>query len=76
MEYVQLGKSDLKVSKLCLGCMSFGNPSEKWPWALSQEETDNMIKKALELGINFLILLIYTVMVKVKHLSAILLKSL
>ena len=53
MEYIKLGKSDLKVSKLCLGCMSFGNPSEKWPWALSQEETDNMIKKALDLGINF-----------------------
>jgi len=51
MEYVKLGKSDLKVSKLCLGCMSFGE--KKWPWLLNQEETDSMIKKALELGINF-----------------------
>ena len=53
MEYIQLGKSDLKVSKICLGCMSFGERSEKWPWALNQEQADEMIKKALDLGINF-----------------------
>ena len=53
MEYIQLGKSDLKVSKLCLGCMSFGKVTEKRPWVLNQEETDAMIKRALDLGINF-----------------------
>ena len=53
MEYIQLGKSDLKVSKICLGCMSFGQRSEKWPWVLNQDQTDEMIKKALDLGINF-----------------------
>ena len=54
MEYVQLGNSDLKVSRICLGCMSFGELSEGWhKWVLNQEETDEMIKKALELGINF-----------------------
>ena len=53
MEYIQLGKSDLKVSKLCLGCMSFGKVTEKRPWVLNQEENDAMIKKALDLGINF-----------------------
>ena len=53
MEYVQLGKSDLKVSKLCLGCMSFGEVNDKWKWVLNQEQTDEMIKKALDLGINF-----------------------
>ena len=53
MEYVQLGKSDLKVSKICLGCFSFGERSEKMPWVLNQEQTDEMIKKALDLGINF-----------------------
>ena len=53
MEYVQLGKSDLKVSKICLGCMSFGEKTKKWPWTLDQEQTDAMIKKALDLGINF-----------------------
>jgi len=53
MEYVQLGKSDLKVSKICLGCMSFGEKTKKLPWTLNQEQTDEMIKKALDLGINF-----------------------
>ena len=54
MEYVQLGNSDLKVSRICLGCMSFGEVSEGWhEWVLNQEQTDEMIKKALELGINF-----------------------
>ena len=52
MEYVQLGKSDLKVSKICLGCMSFGEAGENG-WQLNQEQTDEMIKKALDLGINF-----------------------
>ena len=53
MEYIQLRKSDLKVSKICLGCMSFGKSTKVRPWTLNQEETDAMIKRALELGINF-----------------------
>ena len=54
MEYTKLGKSDLNVSRVCLGCMSFGEVSEGWhEWVLNQEQTDEMIKKALELGINF-----------------------
>ena len=53
MEYVTLGKSDLKVSKLCLGCMSFGERNELFKWVLNQEQTDEIIKKALDLGINF-----------------------
>ena len=53
MEYIQLGKSDLKVSKICLGCMSFGEKTKTRPWTLNQEETDAMIKRALDLGINF-----------------------
>ncbi len=54
MEYIKLGKSDLNVSRLCLGCMSFGELSEGWhEWVLNQEQTDEMVKKALDLGINF-----------------------
>ena len=54
MEYVTLGKSDLKVSRLCLGCMSFGEKKEGMnDWVLNQEQTDEMIKRALDLGINF-----------------------
>ena len=53
MEYITLGKSDLKVSKICLGCMSFGEKTKNLPWTLDQEQTDKIIKRALELGINF-----------------------
>jgi aryl-alcohol dehydrogenase-like predicted oxidoreductase len=54
MEYVRLGKSGLKVSRLCLGCMSFG-VAERWihPWVLDEEHSRPIIKKALEAGINF-----------------------
>ena len=53
MQYVKLGKSDLNVSKICLGCMSFGEKTKNLPWTLDQEQTDIIIKKALDLGINF-----------------------
>jgi aryl-alcohol dehydrogenase-like predicted oxidoreductase len=54
MEYVQLGKSGLKVSRLCLGCMSYGVPERgAHPWTLSEEQSRPFISRALELGINF-----------------------
>ena len=37
MEYIKLGKSDLKVSRLCLGCMSFGKENDLFKWVLNQE---------------------------------------
>lgn len=55
MEYTRLGNSGLEVSKLCLGCMGFGDAS-KWSrgsWILNEEESMKIIKRALELGINF-----------------------
>jgi len=52
MEYVNLGKSGLKVSRLCLGMMSYGDP--KWrPWVLDEESGRPFVKRALEVGINF-----------------------
>ena len=52
MEYVSLGHSGLKVSKLCLGCMTYGDP--KWrSWVLAEVESNTIIEHALELGINF-----------------------
>jgi aryl-alcohol dehydrogenase (NADP+) len=52
MQYVNLGKSGLKVSRLCLGMMSYG--ASKWrPWVLDEEPSRPFIKKALEAGINF-----------------------
>jgi len=54
MEYVKLGNTGLDVSRLCLGCMSFGDTAN-WihSWLLNEEESRPIIKKALELGINF-----------------------
>lgn len=54
MEYVKLGKTGLDVSKICLGGMSFGDP-KKWihSWVLDETQTRVIIKKALDLGINF-----------------------
>ncbi len=53
MEYVRFGSAGLKVSRICLGCMSYGRPTERWPWALEEEQSRPFIKRALELGINF-----------------------
>jgi len=53
MEYVRFGNTGLMVSKLCLGMMTYGKPTERWPWALNEEQSRPFIKKALELGINF-----------------------
>ncbi|MDQ3292266.1 MAG: aldo/keto reductase, partial [Bacteroidota bacterium] len=53
MEYIRLGNTGMKVSKICLGCMTYGTPTERWPWALNEEQSRPFIKKALELGINF-----------------------
>ena len=54
MDYVNLGKTGLKVSRLCLGCMTYGTPEKGWhTWALDEEQSRPFIQKALELGINF-----------------------
>jgi aryl-alcohol dehydrogenase-like predicted oxidoreductase len=52
MEYVNLGSTGLKVSRICLGTMTYG--SKKWrEWVLEEEESKPFIRRALELGINF-----------------------
>ena len=43
----------MKVSRICLGTMTYGTPNERWQWALNEEDSRPYIKKALELGINF-----------------------
>lgn len=53
MEYIRFGNTGMKVSRICLGTMTYGKPTDRWPWALSEEESRPFIKKALELGINF-----------------------
>ncbi|MBP1155551.1 MULTISPECIES: aldo/keto reductase [unclassified Paenibacillus] len=54
MDYVKLGSTGMDVSRLCLGCMSYGTPERgSHAWTLNEEQSRPFIKKALELGINF-----------------------
>jgi aryl-alcohol dehydrogenase-like predicted oxidoreductase len=60
MDYRRLGNTGLSVSRICLGCMSYGNPDAqlpgegmRWAWALREDESRPFFKRALELGINF-----------------------
>ena len=54
MKYTKLGNSDLKVSRICMGCMGFGDPNNgQHSWTLDEEHSREIIKRGLELGINF-----------------------
>src|SRR5579872_58002 len=59
MDYVNLGRTGLKVSRICLGCMTYGAPAVgepkpgRQPWALNEEESQPFFRQALDLGINF-----------------------
>jgi aryl-alcohol dehydrogenase-like predicted oxidoreductase len=60
MEYRRLGDTGLSVSRICLGCMSYGDPAAtlpgeplRWEWALKEGESRPFFKRAIELGINF-----------------------
>lgn len=54
MDYVNLGRTGLKVSRLCLGCMTYGSPERGWhPWVLNEEESRPFFQRAVESGINF-----------------------
>lgn len=54
MDCIQLGKTGLKVSRICLGCMTYGSPERgAHPWALDEEQSRPYFSRALEMGINF-----------------------
>jgi len=59
MEYVNLGKTGLKVSRICLGCMTYGSPAPnallpgRQPWALNEADSQPFLRQALDSGINF-----------------------
>ena len=53
MDYINLGKSGLKVSRICLGCMSYEVTPAERPWHLDEEHARPFIRRALELGINY-----------------------
>ncbi len=54
MKYARLGNSGLKVSQICLGCMSYGVPERGGhPWSLPEDQARPFFKRAIEGGINF-----------------------
>jgi 1-deoxyxylulose-5-phosphate synthase len=54
MDYVRFGRTGLEVSRLCLGCMSYGVPERgPHPWSLGEAESRPFLRRALDLGINF-----------------------
>lgn len=54
MEYMKLGNSDLKVSRICMGCMGFGDAKNgQHTWTIDEEDSRAIIKRGLELGVNF-----------------------
>ncbi len=53
MEYTKIGNTDIEISKLCVGCMSFGKAGTMHDWTLDESATEKVVKHALDLGINF-----------------------
>ena len=54
MRYIRLGDSDLKVSRICMGCMGFGDGGKgQHSWTLDEAHSREIIKRGLELGVNF-----------------------
>ena len=54
MKYTKLGNSDLNVSRICMGCMGFGNAQTgQHSWTVDEEHSREIIKRGLELGVNF-----------------------
>lgn len=53
MEYTKLGKTDIEISRVCVGCMSFGKAGTMHDWTLDTAATEDVVRHALDLGINF-----------------------
>ena len=54
MKYTTLGNTGIEVSRICVGCMSYGKASEDFhPWTLGPEDTQAMVGHAIDLGVNF-----------------------
>ena len=53
MDYTTLGSTGMEVSRLCLGCMSFGVQNDMHDWILDEDESREIIEQAIDLGINF-----------------------
>ena len=53
MEYARLGRTDIEISKVCVGCMSFGKAGTMHDWTLDESAAEAVVRHALDLGINF-----------------------
>ena len=54
MQYTKLGNSDLQVSRICMGCMGFGDAQNgQHTWTVNEAQSREIIKRGLELGVNF-----------------------
>ena len=54
MQYTKLGNADLTISRICMGCMGFGDASKgQHSWTINEEESRRIIRRGLELGVNF-----------------------
>ena len=54
MKYIKLGSSDLNVSRICMGCMGFGEAGNgQHSWTIDEEHSREIIKQGLDLGVNF-----------------------
>jgi aryl-alcohol dehydrogenase-like predicted oxidoreductase len=54
VEYTKLGRSDLRVSRICMGCMGFGDPGRgQHSWTVDEEQSRAILRRGLELGVNF-----------------------
>lgn len=57
MQYAKLGSSDLSVSRICLGCMGFGEAGNgQHSWTIDEVHSREIIRRALELGVNFFLI--------------------
>ena len=53
MEYTKLGRTEIEISRVCVGCMSFGKAGTMHDWTLDESATEAVVRHALDLGINF-----------------------
>jgi hypothetical protein len=71
MEYIRFGHTGMTVSRICLGTMTYGKPTERWPWALNEEQSRPFIKKHSSWVLTFLTPPMFTPMVPAKRWSAV-----
>ena len=60
IEYTKLGNTDIEISKICLGCMSFGKAGTMHDWTLDEKQSEKIIKYAIDKGINFYDYVLYS----------------